>query len=445
MKTRFPRFSLIRPTRAATLFLALSALALTSPKLLAEGSVVKIEKSADGKFTLLRNGQPFFIKGAGGHQRLDMLAAYGGNSIRTWGAGTLEDMVDGKPLLDRAQELGVAVTVGIWVGHERHGFNYSDEAMVNKQRESVRQTVQKYKNHPAVLIWGLGNEMEGPMSNGADPHIWKELNVLAGIIKQEDPNHPVMTVIASASSTKVKGIIANYPNIDILGVNAYSGASGVGKAVKQAGWVKPFVLSEFGPQGHWEVAKTKWGAPIEPSSRDKAASYYATQTGVIEDSKDICLGTYVFLWGQKQEVTSTWYGMFLKSGEKMPTVDAMIRAWTGKWPANRAPRILSFTSPLKEATVGAGQTATASVKAEDPEGDPLQYEWVVTAESTDLKAGGDAESEPPSFPECVVSNKNDGEVTIKTPSKPGGYRLFVTVRDGKGSASKDNIPFQVAQ
>jgi hypothetical protein len=419
-------------------------LQVLSSTTLAEGSLVKITKGADGSYTMVRNGQPFFIKGAGGHEKLDMLTQYGGNSIRTWGIEQMADKVDGKPILDRAEELGIAVTVGIWIGHERHGFNYSDSARVEKQREDVRQAVRKYKDHPAVLMWGLGNEMEGPMADGSNPAIWKELNVLAGIIKQEDPNHPIMTVIAGASPTKIKGIIEYYPNIDILGVNAYSGASGAGKAVKAAGWQKPFVLSEFGPQGHWEVSKTKWGAPIEPSSRDKAGSYYATQTGVIADSKDICVGTYVFLWGQKQEVTSTWYGMFLKSGEKLPTVDAMIRAWTGAWPSNRAPKITSFTSPLKEATIKANGTTFASVKAEDPDGDSLQYEWTVTEESKDLQVGGDTEHEPPSLPECIISS-NGGDANIRIPSKPGAYRLFVTVRDGKGSASKDNIPFQVTQ
>jgi hypothetical protein len=192
------------------------------------------------------------------------------------------------------------------------------------------------------------------------------------------------------------------------------------------------------------VPSTPWHAPIEPSSRDKAATYFATETGVIQDSKDICLGTYVFLWGQKQEVTSTWYGMFLKSGEKLPTVDAIVRAWTGKWPPTRSPRIVSFDTPLREATVPAGQTSTATVTAEDPQGDPLQYEWTVTAESTDRKVGGARESEPPSFPECVVSAQNNS-ATIKTPAQPGAYRLFVTVRDGKGGASEDNVPFLVTQ
>ena len=403
---------------------------------------VKITKDDKGHFTLLRDGQPYFIRGAGGSDHLDVLKAVGGNSIRTWGVETLEQRVDGKRLIDRCAELGISVTVGIWIAPERHGFNYSDPAQTKRQRDSVRAAVRKYKDHPALLLWGLGNEMEGTIGDGNVPQVWKELNELAAIVKAEDPKHPVMTVIASAASTKVKGILEHYPNIDILGVNAYAGGGGAATAAKAAGWKKPFVLTEFGTAGHWEVPKTKWGAPIEPSSRDKAAAYFSTQKTMTEEAADISLGSYCFVWGQKQETTSTWYGMFLKTGEKLPQVDAMCRAWTDQWPANRCPRVTRFESELKEAVFPPGKQCVARMEATDPDGDNLRWEWTVTAESTDVKVGGDKESEPPSFPDAIVS-ADKGEVVIRTPSKPGNYRLFGIVRDGKGGASAENFCFRV--
>ena len=187
------------------------------------------------------------------------------------------EKVDGKPLLDRCAELDLAVAAGIWLQHERHGFDYTDEARVNAQRDMVRATVKQYRDHPALLVWVLGNEMEGDPTNPRASLIWKEINELAAIVKAEDPAHPVMTVIAGSDAAKVKAIIEHYPNLDILGVNAYAGAGGAGAAVKAAGWNKPFVLTEFGPTGHWEVPKSPWGASIEPTAREKAASYYATQ------------------------------------------------------------------------------------------------------------------------------------------------------------------------
>lgn len=405
-------------------------------------SRVEIRKSSAGGFELLRNGEPFFINGAGGIGYLENLVQAGGNSIRTWGIEQLEEINDGKNLLDRAYDLGLAVSVGLWVQHERHGFSYNDPVAVQKQRDDIRDAVRKYKNHPAVLVWSLGNEMEGPTSDGSDPRIWKELEQLARIIKEEDPNHPVMTVIASAAPTKVQGIQQHYPSIDILGVNSYGGAMGVASALSSLGWDKPFAVTEFGPFGHWEVGKTSWGAPIEPSCRDKAETYYATKTKVVEDGRGKCIGTYVFFWGQKQEVTSTWYGMFLKSGEKLPTVDAMTMAWTGKWPANRSPIILKIDSPLTNATVPRGNEFSVEATVEDREGDFLNFEWEVRAESTERSVGGDAESEPPAINGCLVSHQG-GKALIRTPSKAGAYRLFLIVRDGKGGASADNLPFLV--
>jgi hypothetical protein len=404
-------------------------------------SKVTIDKNG-AQFQLMVNGKPFFIHGVGGTKRLSELHDLGGNSIRTWGIESLDDKVDGKPLMDRAQELDLMVTAGIWVQHQRRGFDYDDAIAIANQRDAVRAAVRKWKDSPALLMWGLGNEMEGPTSDGSDVRVWKELNVLAGIVKEEDPNHPVMTVIAGYGGVRVKNLLAYCPNIDVMGVNAYGSASGAGSAVVQQGWNRPFVLTEFGPTGQWEVPKTAWGAPIEATANAKAASYYATQQLVTGDSKDICLGTYAFLWGDKQEATATWYGMFLKTGERLPQADAMSLAWTGNWPANRCPKLKSITTSVTEKTVAPAISADATADAIDPGQAPLQYEWSVIEESTANGVGGDAEAVPASHPECITGTP-DKSLSFTTPSKPGAYRLFLTIRNGKGGATTANVPFLV--
>src|SRR5712671_1708729 len=96
--------------------------------------VVRVVKG-DGGFQLLRDGKPYFIKGAGGDGPMEALARAGGNSLRTWGA----DKVG--PILDEAERLGLTVTVGIWLGHERHGFDYTDVEQVARQYEQARETI----------------------------------------------------------------------------------------------------------------------------------------------------------------------------------------------------------------------------------------------------------------------------------------------------------------
>ena len=62
-----------------------------------------------------------------------------------------------------------------------------------------------------------------------------------------------------------------------------------------------------------------------------------------------CVGSYVFLWGQKQERTPTWYGVFLEDGKETESVDVMHYIWNEEWPQNRTPQIKSFTLNNKTA------------------------------------------------------------------------------------------------
>ena len=407
------------------------------------GSRVEVRKDESGAFTLIRNDQPYVVKGAGGLKHLRVLNESGGNSIRTWGVEHLEQTYDGKPLLDAAHELDISVTIGLWVHHERHGFEYEDPASIERQRNQIRNAVLKYKDHPAVLMWGLGNEMEafGPRQN--NPLVWQELNHLAGIIKDIDPHHPVMTVVAGTRQETIDSIKQHYPRIDILGVNAYGGATGTGQALLDMGWDGPYMLTEFGTNGHWEVAKTGWGAPIEPDPSSKAETFYSVYTLDRDNNAGRTLGSYAFLWGHKQEATATWFGMFLSSGEKQPAVDAMSFAWTGEWPANRAPTIRSLESSIAYKTVKPAARAHAEVEAADREGDTLRYVWDVRAESSDRRTGGDAEAVPPSFPDVIRSGQGTRRVSLKLPRRAGAYRVFVTVFDGKGGAAAHNFPFNV--
>ena len=88
----------------------------------AQAIPVELRETESG-WQLFRGGEPYFIHGAGGSGSLEALVDAGANSVRTWG-GEVDD------LLDEAHALGLSVTVGIWLAHERHGFNYSDEEQV---------------------------------------------------------------------------------------------------------------------------------------------------------------------------------------------------------------------------------------------------------------------------------------------------------------------------
>ncbi len=258
---------------------------------------VELRDTEQGGWQLFRDGEPYFIRGAGGDAPLDQLAAAGANSVRTWGADDIGER------LDEAHALGLSVTVGIWLGHERHGFDYADKAQVKKQLEYARQIVLKYKDHPAVLLWGIGNEMEG-FESGDNPAIWEAVNEIAAMVKKIDPLHPTMTVTAEIGGERIKYIHQRCPAIDIHGINSYGGALSLARRYREGGASKPYVLTEFGPAGSWESEKNEWGAPIELTSTEKAASYRRNYEAAVLNVPGIALGSYVFTWGFKMEATS---------------------------------------------------------------------------------------------------------------------------------------------
>ena len=394
---------------------------------------VELRQTEDG-WQLLRGGEPYFIKGAGGSGSLEQLAAAGANSVRTWGADDIG------PLLDEAHALGLTVTVGIWLGHERHGFDYNDETQVREQLERAREAVLRYKDHPAVLLWGIGNEMEG-FENGDNPVIWKAVNDVAAMVKELDPHHPTMTVTTFVHGERIEYLHKRSPAIDIHGVNAYGGASIIAERLREGGATKPFVLTEFGPVGSWEMPKTEWGAPYEQTSTDKAKFYKQSYEQGIIAEPGLALGSYAFLWASKMEATETWFGMFLEDGAKTGAVDVMTELWSGSPPEDLSPTV----EPLSlegNAQVDPGAEVSVKSHVEDPEGSELSVRWVLRPEAAEYATGGDFRPNLADIDGVVIESSVEG-VRLRMPEEPGPYRLFLYAYDAAGNAATANVPLLV--
>lgn len=400
----------------------------------AQATPVELRQTGEG-WELLRDGKPYHIRGVGGNQYLELLVESGGNSIRTWGVGD-----DTQSLLDEAHRLGLSVTLGIWLGHERHGFDYNNLDQVAQQFQAVREAVLAYKDHPAVLAWGIGNEMEG-FGAGDNSAIWSHIEACAAMVKTLDPGHPTMTVIAEIGGRKVEAINRLCPSIDIIGINSYGGAPSIPQRYRAMDSTKPYIITEFGHPGSWEIGEASFGAVEELTSTQKAEAYAANYRAFEADA-DQCLGSYVFLWGSKVEATTTWFGMFLSNGSKVAPVDAMAHAWSGDWPADRCPTIEPLTLSANN-THEPGATVRVELSASDPEGNKLTAEWTLMADPLSYNTGGDNVAAPPSFPRLITRADDEGcELTL--PDVPGVYRISVIVRDKAGNAATANLPLHVA-
>jgi hypothetical protein len=380
---------------------------------------------------ITRGGEPYFVKGAAGDKHLDELVAAGGNSFRTWTTNGLG------PILNDAQQRGLTVCAGIWLESECSWFSYSNAEHCARQTERVKKEVLQYRDHPALLFWGIGNEAEGDGNNMA---YWIQLEVLAKAVKELDPAHPSFTALAGLQPLKIAGLNALTPSLDFVGVNTYGALTGLRSYLAERKWKRPWVVTEYGPRGFWESPRAPWGAPIEQTSTEKAQFIRkAYQAAILPGGG--CWGGYVFLWGQKQEATSTWFGIFTESGESTAVHDVMHELWKGHEPKDRAPDLVKLVSTAAKQEIAFGSEFQAEATARDPDGDALSWHWSLTPESAGRDAKG-KERVPAAMPECVV--KAEGSTaTFRAPQKPGDYRVHVRVIDTHQRAATANFPIKV--
>jgi hypothetical protein len=212
--------------------------------------------------------------------------------------------------------------------------------------------------------------------------------------------------------------------------------------IAEAGRDAPFMVTEWGTTGHWEVDRTDWDVAIEQTSAEKAKTLIKRYNIAIKVNTDKCLGSFVFFWGQKQERTPTWYGLFLEGGEETEMTDAIHYLWTGNWPDQRAPVMENFTINGITAHQNVKVQPGAKLKANDQvSGDTVHtvYRWELLFESIDLKIGGDREARS----ESLLLKEGDNVLKFNAPKEAGAYRLFVYVINQYNNAATANIPICV--
>lgn len=401
----------------------------------AQTSKVEIVQGAAG-FELLKDGEPYYIKGAGAKEHFELLEQSGANSIRLWSTNKAA-------LMDSAHARNMTVTLGLHVNPERTGMDYNDEYAVQGQIEQLKTEVLQYKDHPALIIWGIGNEVDLKYSN---PKVWETVEALAKFIKEVDPKHPTMTVIAGLSPSKVFMIKKYCPSIDILGINAYGSIKNAPINIRKYNWNKPYMITEWGVNGPFEARMTSWKAKKEPPNGIKADLRQKRYQEIIKADQEMCLGSYCFLWGQKQESTATWHGMFLNNGCPTEAVDIMHYCWSGIWPENRAASIYSMSMNgiawNLDHVVSAGTTAELEVDFNPHENAEVTFEIKLFPESQTKKMGGDRQETIVEIPLEIVT-EGSNTFSFKAPSQKGAYRVFAFNTTEHGRCSVANIPFLV--
>jgi len=279
------------------------------------------------------------------------------------------------------------------------------------------------------------------------------MNNVLEYIHQHDPHHPATVALAFTPtlSDDVKLMLAAMPSIDFLSFQAYGALPIINTFVAEQDIERPYMVTEFGPLGHWEMPATQWGREIEEPSGHKAVGMVKRmQQAGLDNPRKQLLGSFAFLWGHKQERTPTWYGLLSADGSRTASVDELTKIWTGEYPSARAPAawsiLLDGKSAFTNRVLAPNQVAKVQVQVDDPNGDSLRLKWQLMTEVGDRSHGGDYEAPPKIVDVAFVAEQSVADqhtVEFRTPAQPDHYRLYVWAYDGSGGVATANIPFLV--
>lgn len=426
---------------------------LNGVEIIDESRTVYIKRNDKG-FQLYRNGKPFYIKGAAGDSHFYELANLGGNTIR------LYDTINLQLNLDEAEKYGLAVIVDIPIP-KYTWINYINEEENRILIQKVKSFVNKYKNHNALLIWNLGNELNYPKVH------WKDLlrkskgktrfidtfNELINIIHIEDPNHPVSTSTWNIGIEDYFNFKIFSPEIDLLSYNIFGDTKNFDKKIDRIFYLfgaSPYYISELGLDGWWfsESKNTSWKTPIEQSS-SKKAEQIKTRYNLIGNDNENCLGSLVFFWGNKYECTYTWFSLF-QDEYKSEILIEIENLW-GK--SNNPSKLIGLDFMLVEG-MGAfdnlifapNELTNSELKFEVNACDSIRTIWEIYPDVwfhgwNDVKYYSKS-LKPPAPIDCFLSIEKN-TATFLTPHEEGPYRIFAYVYDKNGYFATTNTPFYV--
>ncbi|MFG2322703.1 discoidin domain-containing protein [Streptomyces sp. NPDC048568] len=430
----------------AALLTACALTAVPAQQAHAAGSVVKVT-GGQGNWQLTVDGSPYQVKGltwgpspADADRYMPDLTSMGVNTIRTWGTDA-----SSKPLLDSAAAHGVKVIAGFWLqpgGGPGSGgcVNYlTDTAYKDQMLAEFPRWVQEYKDHPGVLMWNVGNESVLGLQNcysGDELERQRDayttfVNDVTKKIHAVDPNHPVTSTDAWVGAWPYYK--KNAPDLDLYAVNSYDAVCGVRAAWEQGGYTKPYIVTEGGPAGEWEVPDDANGVPKEPTDQAKAQGY-TDAWNCVTGHRGVALGATLFHYGTEYDFGGIWFNL-LPAGQKRLSYYAVKRAYGGDTSGDNTPPVVSAFGVEGDAgKVQAGKDLVLTTRATDPDGDPIAYE--VLANSNYVDQGKQLTTLP-------ATDLGGGRLKVTAPDRPGVWKLYVKATDGKGNVGVETLSARV--
>jgi beta-galactosidase len=307
---------------------------------------------------MLVDGKPFTVKGVNyrytpvgeGFMQYDLtthpeiyrpdfalIRAMGVNTIR------LHQEVKDTAFLDAAYEYGLYVIITITVSW---GDNLATTAARDKVLADVTKYVSRWKDHPAILMWVVGNEINYWNKVTAKSDWYSLLNECARKAHEiEGANyHPVATAEAELADLGEKANLsddASMPDLDLWAIQTYRGAT-PGFAVLfneyKSKSTKPFVITEFGCDAYNTRTQAEDEISQAETIRDELNTIHSHLSA--QDTDEACIGACIFKmcddwsmnqWGYPNSVhdtVGTWYSQNYYDFESTAT-NNMNEEWWG--------------------------------------------------------------------------------------------------------------------
>jgi len=207
-----------------------------------------------------------------------LMAQAGINVVRTY-----EPLSD-KGTLDQLHALGIKVINSVypWGG---------------APASVVTERVNAAKEHPAILMWVLGNEWNynGLYVGLSHQQSLERLNEAAALVKAADPTRPIATIYGELPSPET---LAAMPLIDVWGLNVYRGIT-FGDLFSEWGKrsEKPMFLGEYGADAFNALLPG-----YDPGSQAEAVEKLTLELDAHASAKnpaEVCSGGALFEWADE--------------------------------------------------------------------------------------------------------------------------------------------------
>lgn len=276
---------------------------------------------------LLVNGNPFTIKGVGYSpvpigddpettppygdyftsdyssiydRDLPLLRDMGANTIHLW---VWDNTADHLAFLDKAYNDGVNpiyVIAGFWINPSLDIDPTSPSNVRGQLKAQFREMVAIHKNHPAILMWAIGSDLNASSMYGNHlDHLFSLINELAteSHVEEGSNYHPVTTALADINLINtILNHDASVPALDVWGANVYRGNTfGTLFADFYAASTKPLAILEYGIDSY----DNTHGDEYEKIGTPYQADYAETLWKEIEANADTCIGGSIMAYSDE--------------------------------------------------------------------------------------------------------------------------------------------------